>query len=195
MTMNDLTTPTPAPKSTPYRVRHAGPWTDERIERLKKLVAEKMTATEIAKRLGGGISRCAVIGQAKRRGLTLQGPQSTAARLRDGRQLGDRRGNRKPHKPPAPRSPGASKPKLPVPPKYAPIEQAPSPIAQRCTLLELTEFTCRWPHGTPGTPDFYFCGAGSMPGLPYCTQHHRMAYRPASPRPISAYREQFRRAG
>ena len=31
------------------------------------------------------------------------------------------------------------------------------PIGQRRTLLELTEQTCRWPIGDPGSADFFFC--------------------------------------
>src|SRR5688572_33360161 len=43
-------------------------WTDERIERLKKMWAEGATASQIADELGG-VSRNAVIGKAHRLGL------------------------------------------------------------------------------------------------------------------------------
>src|SRR5688572_21270917 len=43
-------------------------WTDERIERLKKMWAEGATASQIADELGG-VSRSAVIGKAPRLGL------------------------------------------------------------------------------------------------------------------------------
>src|SRR5919202_1749229 len=43
-------------------------WTDERIERLKKMWTDGATASQIADELGGG-SRHAVIGQAHRLGL------------------------------------------------------------------------------------------------------------------------------
>ena len=56
------------------------------------------------------------------------------------------------------------------------------PIGQRRTLLELTEETCRWPIGDPGTADFFFCGGQSMTSLPYCSYHSRVAYQPASDR-------------
>ncbi|MGH6659052.1 MAG: GcrA family cell cycle regulator, partial [Sphingomicrobium sp.] len=43
-------------------------WTEERIERLKKLWADGSTASQIAEELGG-VSRNAVIGKAHRLGL------------------------------------------------------------------------------------------------------------------------------
>jgi GcrA cell cycle regulator len=47
-------------------------------------------------------------------------------------------------------------------------------------LLELTNTTCRWPIGRPGTAGFFFCGvpqADLARGLPYCAHHSRRAYR------------------
>ena len=43
-------------------------WTDERIDRLKKLWSKGVTASQIADELGG-VSRNAVIGKAHRLGL------------------------------------------------------------------------------------------------------------------------------
>ena len=56
------------------------------------------------------------------------------------------------------------------------------PIGQRRTILELTEDTCRWPIGDPGSADFFFCGGQSLTGLPYCAYHSRVAYQPANMR-------------
>ena len=44
-------------------------WTEPRIERLKQLWPEGLSATEIAKVLGGGLTRCAVLGKVHRLGL------------------------------------------------------------------------------------------------------------------------------
>ncbi len=49
-------------------------------------------------------------------------------------------------------------------------------------IMNLTESTCRWPVGEPGTEGFYFCGARSATGMPYCTHHARMAYQPVQDR-------------
>jgi GcrA cell cycle regulator len=56
------------------------------------------------------------------------------------------------------------------------------PIGQRRTLMELTEATCRWPIGDPGTPEFFFCGGNTLQGLPYCHYHSRIAYQPPGER-------------
>jgi GcrA cell cycle regulator len=56
------------------------------------------------------------------------------------------------------------------------------PIGQRRTILELTEETCRWPIGDPGSADFFFCGGPTGTGLPYCGYHSRVAYQPADRR-------------
>jgi GcrA cell cycle regulator len=47
-------------------------------------------------------------------------------------------------------------------------------------LLELTNTSCRWPIGRPGTAGFSFCGvpeADLARGMPYCARHARRAYR------------------
>jgi len=56
------------------------------------------------------------------------------------------------------------------------------PIGQRRTILELTEQTCRWPIGDPGSSEFFFCGGNTIAGLPYCAYHSRVAYQPAGDR-------------
>ena len=45
-------------------------WNEKRTERLKSLWAEKLSITEIAERLGYGITRNAVAGKLHRLGLT-----------------------------------------------------------------------------------------------------------------------------
>lgn len=45
-------------------------------------------------------------------------------------------------------------------------------------LLDLNELNCHWPKGDPLQPDFEFCGAKAVPGMPYCAHHSRMAYAP-----------------
>ena len=40
------------------------------------------------------------------------------------------------------------------------------PLGQRRTILELTEDTCRWPIGDPGSTEFFFCGGKPAPARP-----------------------------
>lgn len=51
-------------------IRHHG-WTPKRLERLPKLLAEGLSAREIAERLGGGITKNAVVGMAHRLDLSF----------------------------------------------------------------------------------------------------------------------------
>lgn len=51
------------------------------------------------------------------------------------------------------------------------------PLDQRKTLVELTGYTCRWPVGHPGKPDFFFCGADCALDTPYCPDHTAFATR------------------
>ena len=57
-------------------------WTDERVELLKKLWGEGLSASQIAARLGQGITRNAVIGKVHRLNLSgrAQPPRSTVPR-------------------------------------------------------------------------------------------------------------------
>jgi len=56
------------------------------------------------------------------------------------------------------------------------------PLHQRCTLLELEAWQCKWPYGTPGHEDFFFCGGERIEGCSYCEYHARLAYQPAAAR-------------
>jgi len=63
-----------------------------------------------------------------------------------------------------------------------PLQVQEEPIAseRRCSLLELSNERCRWPISTPGAEDFCFCGNTPVEGVPYCSGHYRLAYRPGS---------------
>jgi GcrA cell cycle regulator len=61
-------------------------WTDERVETLKRLWTDGLSASQIAAELGG-ITRNAVIGKVHRLGLSgrAKSPSSAAPRARQGR--------------------------------------------------------------------------------------------------------------
>lgn len=50
------------------------------------------------------------------------------------------------------------------------------PEAQRRSIYDLTEATCRWPVGDPDKPDFFFCGARPLTAHPYCAGHCAVAH-------------------
>ena len=57
-------------------------WTDERVELLKKLWTEGLSASQIAGRLGNGVTRNAVIGKVHRLNLSGRVQQQRAAQPR-----------------------------------------------------------------------------------------------------------------
>lgn len=154
-------------------------WTDERVELLKKLWADGLSASQIAAELGG-ITRNAVIGKVHRLGLSGRAKSSSS-------------GTARPRKPRQPGMMRVSRPSMRGNTALAhayehDLEPEPElidniiPIGQRRTILELTEDTCRWPIGDPGSSEFFFCGGPTLTSLPYCAHHSRVAYQPVSDR-------------
>jgi GcrA cell cycle regulator len=152
-------------------------WTDERVETLKKLWGDGLSASQIAGELGG-ITRNAVIGKVHRLGLSgrAKSPSSASPRPRKPRPQHMMRVSR-----PAVRGNTALAQAFDYEVEAEPelIENV-IPLGQRRTLLELNEDTCRWPIGDPGTTEFYFCGGQSITTGPYCGYHSRIAYQPAN---------------
>jgi GcrA cell cycle regulator len=169
-------------KRPELQARDPQTWTDDRVELLKKLWADGLSASQIAGELGG-ITRNAVIGKVHRLGLSgrAKAPSSSAPR------------QRKPRAPSqmfrAPRTMMRGNTALAQMPSYD-YDPEPEPelieniipIGQRCTLLQLDQEKCHWPIGDPGQPDFFFCGGKTNAGTPYCGYHGRVAYQPPSAR-------------
>ena len=169
-------------------------WTEDRVEILKKLWAEGLSASQIANKLGAGVTRNAVIGKVHR--LNLAGrqtaPRNTAPRntVRKERTPG-LGGTRMPSQPSMPTM-GAnalksyahpqSNPRLAPLPEPKPLRLVDLPKDGRITILHLSDKTCKWPIGDPTHEDFCFCGHNPREGSPYCEYHARIAYQPAQER-------------
>ena len=79
--------------------------------------------------------------------------------------------------------PGDQQAPIPPAPPRRLVPAKPSPdIADKTSLLDLSDKVCRWPIGHPGEPDFHFCGAPVNPGFPYCVEHCGRAYQAQLPR-------------
>ncbi len=157
-------------------------WTDERVEMLKKLWADGLSASQVAKQLGG-VTRNAVIGKVHRLGLSGRATPSRPARPRPqttARAMAPLRGRPDPLV--AERRAEELRSEAHV--ERAEIARVEAEIdpSQRATVLTLTEHTCKWPIGDPGRPGFHFCGRGADSGAPYCAEHARLAYQPVQPR-------------
>jgi GcrA cell cycle regulator len=70
----------------------------------------------------------------------------------------------------------------PEPAPVAVADEVGLPLSERVTIMDLRESMCRWPMGDPTKPEFRFCGARSVTGLPYCSHHAQVAYQPVADR-------------
>ncbi|MEG6508551.1 GcrA family cell cycle regulator [Methyloligella sp. 2.7D] len=160
-------------------------WNEERVELLKKLWADGLSASQIAGRLGG-VTRNAVIGKVHRLGLSGRATTSRSSAPRV-RRTHTPRPQRQPQVVYATRGATALKPsfeeeeEVQVAPAPA-VEELVIPLHERATILDLKENMCRWPIGDPGEEGFHFCGRKSPVGVPYCEHHARMAYQPVQRR-------------
>ena len=161
-------------------------WTDERVETLKKLWADGLSASQIAAELGG-VTRNAVIGKVHRLKLSSRG-RATAAAPRPKKAPGT---GAKPAPRPQPIRPvamGATALKAQFVaeavsrPVQRTVEDLSQPESRHLKLVDLTERTCKWPNGDPLHEEFSFCGHDSAETGPYCQYHSRLAYQPVSER-------------
>jgi len=154
-------------------------WTEDRVEVLTKLWAEGLSASQIAKQLGG-VTRNAVIGKVHRLGLSGRAkpsnPSKKAARAK--RATTARARPRTTRAPSAPRKPRPAVAAAPPPPP--PIEAKPMANGEYATILTIRDHMCKWPIGDPSTSEFRFCGRKTADkDEPYCTAHSRVAYQPS----------------
>lgn len=182
-------------------------WTDERVEMLKKLWAEGLSASQIAAKMGG-VSRNAVIGKVHRLKLSARakstksnGPKvkrAAPAGASSGRSsfggsasssgggsstsaMGSYGGGRS--APSTTHSVGATALKQDselvafAERDQRPIEDVVVPIPLKLKLVDINENTCKWPFGDPLAGEFYFCGHGSGDSSPYCAYHSKLAFQ------------------
>lgn len=156
-------------------------WNDERVESLKKLWAEGLSASQIAGRIGG-VTRNAVIGKVHRLGLSGRATTSRTATARPRPRISA------PRRPAKPRFAAigsvAMRPsfQLEAEPYVSAYEELDIPEKERKSLLDLSEASCRWPIGDPQHAEFHFCNRSKVTGLPYCEFHSRRAFQPVQPR-------------
>jgi GcrA cell cycle regulator len=151
-------------------------WTDERVEQLKQLWSDGLSASQIARQLGG-VTRNAVIGKVHRLGLA---GRATPARAERPRMQVARRTVR---------------------PRPAPVVQEPivekDPIVdefgRKTTVLTINDRMCKWPIGDPSTSEFHFCGHPPKASSPYCDAHSVKAFQPTQSRRDRDRDRDFRR--
>lgn len=153
-------------------------WDDNRIEQLKKLWSDGLSASQIAAELGG-VTRNAVIGKVHRLGLSgrAKAKPASVARPRKVVKTAARtstvsvRGNL------------AVVEMVEIEPVVMPArDNVVIPMSRRISIMELREGVCRWPMGDPLQPDFAYCGGDCQVGKTYCEAHARIAFQPHSDR-------------
>lgn len=149
-------------------------WTEDRVGALKKLWLEGQSASQIAKQLGGGVTRNAVIGKVHRLGLSGRATPSQPARAATTFRPARVR-TTPPAQPSAPRRIEAAQPRPVV---TTPPVQSVQELPGTATVLTLGAHMCKWPIGDPSSPEFSFCGRRASEGV-YCVEHARVAFQPA----------------
>ncbi|GJL93661.1 MAG: cell cycle regulatory protein GcrA [Hyphococcus sp.] len=142
-------------------------WTDERVELLKKLWAEGLSAAQIANKMGG-VTRNAVIGKVHRLGLS---GRATPAKPQRGCAPSAERKEASPVKERRPEV----KSVIPEPEFIAPLVLD---TGDRTTVSTIKNNMCKWPIGDPARDDFHFCGQSTLSGKSYCAYHAHLAFQP-----------------
>lgn len=154
-------------------------WTEERVQTLRKLWTEGLSANQIAKELSCGFSRNAVIGKVHRLGLsgraTPSRPAKTTVRMTRPRAV-----------------PSAPKVRTVAPPR--PVKLAPEVEPLRFegrlkTVQTIEANQCRFPYGDPNDAAFGFCGH-TCSGH-FCVAHRAIVYQPAESRTAQRDRQRL----
>lgn len=142
-------------------------WTNERVERLRALWLEGHSASAIARTLGDGATRSAVLGKLHRLGVrrpVAATPRHAAAPSKPARLAPPKRRSAAPRAQPG-------RPTV-----------SPEPLTPLATLLSVRQGGCRWPCGEPGSNGLPVCGRPVSRGA-YCACHAAVSYlgrRPTS---------------
>lgn len=134
-------------------MNEAGAWTEDRVELLKKLWSDGLSASQIAAELGS-VTRNAVIGKVHRLGLSGRAKNPAAASTP--RTAAPRKApTRSPSHPMSGSQGGMTRGANALAPQYAaeteaeaehtpaPSEDVVIPFSERVTIMDLREFMCR----------------------------------------------------
>ena len=147
-------------------------WNDERVELLKTLWADGLSASQIASKIGS-FTRNAVIGKVHRLGLA---GRATTSRVRTARPRTT--AGLFPARPARPTGSRSRQPARVIPRVIrlrALPDLGPAPDGV-IGIAELQDDMCRWPVGDPMEQGFHFCGRHKSAGVPYCEHHAASAY-------------------
>lgn len=170
---------------SPSACTHDG-WTPLRVELLKKLWQEGLSASQIAKQLGG-VTRNAVIGKVHRLGLSGRATPSRPAVAKQSRSQSRVFGETRVKPAYIIVGSGDGTTVLEKPPGHAPREEfdatkfEPLPGVVPVPFEARTGWQCRWPVDGFTGRGALCCGLDSGEGQPYCTAHTKASIKPPEP--------------
>lgn len=129
-------------------------WPAEHLEIVKTMWFDGSSASDIARALGSGKTKNAVIGQVHRNGFV-----------------------RSPSLPSKVAKPKPINRVREIEPVIAPPVEVKPNSSAKITMRNIRFGQCRWPIGDPQHADFHFCGKKQHDGSPYCDQHTAKAYQ------------------
>ena len=179
---------------------HAGGWTDERVERMKKMwLVDGFSASQIASVLGEGVTRNGVLGKLHRlkvlsrpskalvptgkvAGTAPAGKRGYAGHPGQGKSNAIRRSavTRQRDVAREKNRLAVEAKKLIVPSDVPEFEASPIPAGAvwqpldgrlPVPLVDLGNHDCRWPLGDPREAGFGYCGLPHGEGTSYCERH------------------------
>ncbi|RZJ00010.1 MAG: GcrA cell cycle regulator [Brevundimonas sp.] len=153
-------------------------WTGERIDLLTSLWLDGVSAQMIARQLGDGATRSAVLGKVHRLQLVRTRTVTPARRARLGILRSDMVRPRETRV--AGQAPCAKSPAGPSAPARIVRE-----LASQTSLLRARRDQCRWPCGDPGQGDLPICGRAVSRGA-YCPDHAALGYQGRGPKSLFA---------
>lgn len=142
------------------------PWTEEQVEKLRKLTDDGLSCSQIAAQLG--TSRNSVIGKQHRVGIRSKRPSTqSVARAKP------RKSKLYPERIFKPYTKSTRKPPMDFDNYQSPTMEV---VPLKLSLLELKADQCRYPYGEPSNKDFFFCGLPAIEGRSYCLCHYQLTH-------------------
>lgn len=142
-------------------------WTRERVETMRTLWLEGVSAEAIARRIGPGVTRSAVLGKLHRLGIVrTQSVRPKTARLKRTMATAVRKTPKAVVRPTAPVSRAQVTSTAKIGAEVVPL----------ATLGSVRRGQCRWPIGDPGHGGLPVCGRAISRGA-YCDAHAAIGYQ------------------
>ena len=150
-------------------------WNQDQVEKLKTLWKEGYSASQVAERLGQGVSRNAVIGKIHRLGLA----ERQRSQARAPRRSFARYGFAKPGRLDAGHlDAGRLEARGGAAARRMEAEALPPSGESEVDIFHLRDHLCRWPVHEIGDKETRFCGEKTASrDFPYCAYHARAAYQ------------------